>query len=86
MTDDLEELAVLQPESEFIVVKGISFEVKPFKFMQFMKVLKHVYNLVEDINPYDDQTKQVFRLFGEHPEDIIGILAIAIGKPVDLLS
>lgn len=94
MTEDLKELAELQPESTFVVVKGHSFEIKPFKFRHMFKVLNHISNMVEDIslmqNPYEDpalaQTKQFLKLFGNHEEDVLGIMALAIGKPINFFE
>lgn len=94
MTEDLKELAELQPASSFVVIKDHSFEIKPFKFRHMFAVLNHLSHMVEDIsliqNPYEDpalaQTKQLLRLFGNHEEDVLGILAIAIGKPVSFFD
>ncbi len=86
MTDDLKELQELQPQSQFIIIKGESFEIKPFKFKHMFSVLNHISNMIDEVNPYEDQTKQLFKLLGKHPEDVMGILALAIGKPLSFFD
>lgn len=89
MNEDLKELAALQPETQFVVVKGESFEIKPFLFRNMFKVLSHISNMVDSLdlvpNPYEDPmvayTKQIIKLLGNHGEDIIGIMSVATGKP-----
>lgn len=87
MTDDLKELQELQPQSSFIIVKGESFEIKPFKFKHMFAVLNHISNMIDEVNPYEDQTKQLFKLLGKHPDDVMGILGLALGgKPVSFFD
>jgi len=86
MTEDLKELAELQPESKFVIVKGESIEIKPFKFRHMFKVLNHISNMIDDVNEYEDQTKQLFKLFGKHEEDVLGIMALAISKPLNFFE
>lgn len=86
MTEDLKELAELQPQSSFVIVKGTSYEIKPFKFRHMFAVLNHISNMIDDVNPYEDETKQFFRLVGKHSEDVLGIMALAINKKIDFFD
>lgn len=86
MTEELNELAALQPESQFVIINDESFEIKPFKFRNMFKVLNHVSNMVGDINPYEDETIQFFRLIGSHEEDVLSIMALAINKPISFFD
>lgn len=86
MTEELKELAELQPKTTCVIVGNESFEIKPFKFKQMFSVLNHLSNMVTEMNPYEDQMVQLFRLFGKHPEDILGIMSIAINKPTSFFD
>lgn len=82
MEEELKELEALQPLSSIVNIKGIAVEVKPFKFRQLFMALKHVSNLVSEINTYEDQTVQILRVLGEHPEDVIGLISLSSGQPI----
>ncbi|HNC59282.1 MAG TPA: hypothetical protein PLP33_27895 [Leptospiraceae bacterium] len=86
MNEELNELAELQPKTTFVIVGGESFEIKPFKFKHMFAVLNHLSNIVTDVNPYEDQMVQLFRLLGKHPEDVLGIMSLAVGKPTSFFD
>lgn len=77
---DLTELQALQPETKTLTIKGEQIEVKPFKFKQLLSALKFLSNMISDINEYEDKTIQLFRLFANHPDDVIGILSLVSNR------
>lgn len=81
MTADLKELEALQPQIATVTINNEIIEIKPFKFKQFFAALKHLSNMIADVNQYEDQTIQLIRLLGEHPDDVVGLMALATGKP-----
>lgn len=81
MTQDMKELEELQPATSSVVVGGETVEIKPFMFVQLLQALKYMANMIEDLNPYQDKEVQTFRLIASHPEEVLGLLMLATGKP-----
>jgi hypothetical protein len=80
---DIQELEQLQPQVSTVVVLGETIEIKPLKFRQLLQALKFMSAMIEDINPYQEKELQLFSLFGKHPEEVIGLMALVTGKPVE---
>ena len=83
MNNDIQELEQLQPISANVVVNNETIEIKPLRFRQLLQALKYLSKMIEDVNPYEDKEIQMFKLFGNHPEEIVGLMSLATGKPIE---
>lgn len=84
--NELAELEALQPLTRKITINNEEIEIKPYKFRQLFSALKHMSNMVADVNTFEDQTVQLFRLLGNHPEDVLGLMSLSTGKPVSFFD
>lgn len=72
-------LEQLQPETVTVTVKGEEIEVHPFKFKQFLRVIRLVSELagnIDVINPMG-----VFAVISEKEDTFAQFLALCTGKP-----
>lgn len=82
-----ENLEILQPEENFVLINGEQVYVKQFTFGKLLKALKYLSNLADILQEGEDGLQQnLLQAFARHGDDIIGLLSLCTGKPKEFFD
>lgn len=77
---DIDELEMLVPEEVFVTINSEQIEIKPFKFLNLLKVLKILFKMLEGIGLEELDQFSLVKLLVDNPEEMLRIFSIATGK------
>lgn len=80
------DLEILQPEEMFVESNGEKIYVKPYTFGNLLKAFKHLSALYGTLQDNMTVEQTIMRALSTHGEDVIGLIALSTGKPVEFFD
>ena len=77
------DLEVLQPEQTFVEIDGEKVYVKPYTFGNLLKAFKHLSALYSTLQDNQSIEQVLMRALSTHGDDVIGLISLSTGKPVE---
>ena len=81
MTNELQELDALIPEERKVRIKGEEFTIQPFKFLNVLKVLKIVFNVISETSLSDADEFTLIKVLSDNPDQMLQVFNLATNKP-----
>ena len=80
------ELDALIPEEVYVSVKGEQLQVKPFNFLNLLKVLKILFSMTESVSLDLMDQYSTIKMVADHPDEVLRIFSYSTGKPVNFFD
>jgi len=78
---DIKDLDTLVPDEVYVTIKGEQIEIRPFKFLNLLKVLKILFKMMEGFSLELLDQFSIVKMLAENPDDMLKVFSLATGKP-----